>query len=63
MEDPTKGEERRAILLEYYHQPAFAQKARAFWEAQFQEVERTFLTLPQGEKVWGTLRELYGRQR
>jgi geranylgeranyl diphosphate synthase type II len=63
MEDPTKGEERRAILLEYYHKPAFAQKARAFWEAQFQEVERTFLTLPQGEKVWGTLRELYGRQR
>lgn len=63
MEDPTKGEERRAILLEYYHKPAFAQKAQAFWEAQFQEVERTFLTLPQGEKVWGTLRELYGRQR
>lgn len=63
MEDPTKGEERRAILLEYYHRPAFAQKARAFWEAQFQEVERTFLTLPRGEKVWGILRGLYGRQR
>lgn len=63
MDDPTKGQERRKVLLELYHEPAFAQRAKAFLEEHFQQVEGAFRALPGGEGLWESIRALYGRQR
>jgi len=63
MDDPEKGHERRGVLLELYHEPTFAQRAEAFLEAQFRQVEEAFQALPQGKVLWESVRALYGRQR
>ncbi len=63
MDDPERGQERRGVLLELYHEPAFAQRAKAFLEEQFRQVEGAFRALPEGEGLWESVRALYGRQR
>jgi len=63
MDDPTRGQERREVLLELYHEPAFAQRAKAFLEEQFRQVEEAFRALPGGERLCESVRVLYGRQR
>jgi len=63
MDDPARGQERRGVLLELYHKPAFARRAEAFLEAQFQQVEAAFGALPEGKVLWESVRALYGRRR